>query len=166
MIATVLGPAVQKNIGGKLPQDDISRLRGNQDGFTYCGERKFEITSATTADFLSYNNDLTTLTLLSTKDSEIGEKISVTIKASLVDFAVDVTKTSTFFVSVRSCVVLTLTATQTPNQSYTMEVPAVVKTITVNAFKQGPECSSAISYAIQIVNKISGALESLPSWIT
>ena len=88
MIATVLGPAVQQNIGGKLPQDDISRQRGNQDGFTYCGERKFEITSTTTADILSYNNDLTTLTLLSTKDSEIGEKIPVTIKASLVDYPI------------------------------------------------------------------------------
>ena len=107
MIATVLGPAVQQNIGGKVPQDDISRQRGNQDGFTYCGERKFRIISTATADYLSYSDDLTTLTLLSTKDSEIGEKVPVTIQAYLVDYK-SVEKTSTFFVSVRSCVVLKL----------------------------------------------------------
>ena len=45
MEATVLGPAIRQDIGSKLPQDDVSRVQGNKDGFTYCGERKFRITS-------------------------------------------------------------------------------------------------------------------------
>lgn len=68
------------------PKDDISLLIGDQDGFSYCGERNFRITSTGHEAFLTYTADLTTLTLLSTLDSEIATDIPITIESFLIDY--------------------------------------------------------------------------------
>ena len=67
----------------------------------------------------------------------MGTNIPVKIEASLKDYP-SVVKETTFFVTIKTCEVQTLTAVDTPDQAYIMEVPAVAKTITVNAFKQEP----------------------------
>lgn len=164
MEATVLGPAIRQDIESKLPQDDVSRVQGNKDGFTYCGERKFRITSTGQENYLSYNEQLTTLTLLSTQDSEIGESIPIKLEVYLVNYPT-IKKEVTFLVTIKACVVLTLTPSTTPDTTYVMEVPAFKKSVEVNAFTQEPKCSSSITYNIQMFNKNTNASENLPTWI-
>mmetsp|Transcript_290 Transcript_290/g.399 ORF Transcript_290/g.399 Transcript_290/m.399 type:complete len:115 (-) Transcript_290:164-508(-) len=112
MDGTVLGPAQLQDISSKTPKDSVSKIRGNRDGFSYCGERKFRITSTGHEDYLSYSELLTTLTLMSTKDSEIGTNIPITIQAYLVNYSTRVVE-SNFFVTITACEVISLTAMKT-----------------------------------------------------
>lgn len=114
MAITVLGLAELQDLTSKKPKDSVSRLYGTKDGLSYCGERKFRIISSGHSQFLSYSDPLTTLTLLSTKDSDIGTDQPVELEAYLADYPT-VTKSLTFLVTIEGCIVTSLTAAVTPD---------------------------------------------------
>ena len=114
METSVLGPAALQDLTSRVPQDSVSQDLGNQDGFSFCGERQFRITSLGHDNYLSYNDVIKTLTLLSVDENEVGSNIEVTIEAYLVDYQ-NIVGAETFFVSIRTCELTAVIATITPD---------------------------------------------------
>ena len=133
MATTVLGPAELQDLTTQIPEDSVSLVLGvEKDGLTYCGERKFRITSTGYENYLSYNDLLNTLTLLATDDADIGANIPVTIEAYLVDYDILSLRSSvTFLVTVDSCSLTDFTAQTTADQAYYLYIPVEFDTVTV-----------------------------------
>ena len=133
-------------------------MLGVQDGLTYCGERKFRITSTGHENYLSYNEFIETLTLLATDNADIGADILVTIEAYLVDYDIPSLRSSaTFTVTIDPCpLVLTESPTDVQTVDYTLGDESV--TTAAYSFDQG-SCDYTFSTSVD-------STPPLPSYIT
>lgn len=90
----------------------------------------------------------------------------MTIEAYLVNYPDDVTLAQQFLVTINPCEITSLTASTIPDKEYQIFSPAVYSTIAVEPFIKVPNCDQDITYVFNLVNSNTGALESLPSFIT
>ena len=90
----------------------------------------------------------------------------MTIEAFLVNYPNTVTRSEQFLVTITPCEVTSLTASTTPDKEYKIFSPAVFSTIAVSPFVKAPNCDQDVTYVFTMVNPSTGALESLPSFIT
>ena len=92
----------------------MSKVAGNFDGFTHCGDRAFSITTTPTSYYekvLSLDSSTKTLTLgiPATGLTDVGS-YTIVVKMWLVNYTT-VSTTATFTASVTNCVVTGLTKT-------------------------------------------------------
>jgi len=95
-------------------KDSVSKVAGNQDGFSHCGPREYTITTLPTtvySNVLSLDASTNTLTLglVTTGLSDVNT-YTITVQIALKNYPT-IKKTATFTASVTNCVVTSLTKT-------------------------------------------------------
>lgn len=146
------------------PQDQVSLAYGNLDGFAYCGDRLFEITTqpvTTYSNFLGFEQLTSTFTYGTNQQADVGI-YDLEMRVYLVSYPnVEVRKP--FKVEIIWCQVTDLELTPLPVQDYEIFTPAI-QFSTVD-FKQTPDCGYDLEYAIQVKDVDAGTYTPLPLFV-
>ena len=131
--------------------DSVSKIAGNNDGFTHCGSRQWAITTTPTSYYSNYlsldtSTDVLTLGLTGTTHSDVNS-YTIEVTTSLTSYP-GVTASATFTATVTDCVVTALSMTAVTAQSYNVYTPSI--TFSHVDFIQTPACGYTLDYTYQI----------------
>lgn len=140
----------------------MSGRLGDGTGYSYCGQRQFRIVSAGHENFLSYNEQSYSLTLLSVDEDDVGST-EITLEAYLVDYP-EVSTRASFYATVTTCRIVELVPPEVPKQVY--EIDNEAQTFSFDMFIKVPKCEVAVVYSAQLSPRNeSGPFTDLPTWL-